>query len=154
VALSVVNIENCDIVYHTLTGFAIIAIPSTSAMFFLRVRAIYFDNQAVIVFFGLLWLARSGSIFLWTFGLTMAHIGTTQKCIIVAVQHRVTASLFLHSAYDTLVFLAISIRIMPVAFRTPSLFRGDGLPRLSRSLLLGGQLYYLCAVPLVVDNVS
>jgi hypothetical protein len=142
---SAANIEHCNVAYYTLTVFTLIASPATAAMFFLRVKAIYFDNKIVVAFFGVLWLAFSGTIFLWTFSMTMGHIGTTQKCILRSVKHRVTASLLLHSAYDTLVFIAISLRIMSMAFssRGKSLLLADGLPRLSRSLLLGGQLYYL-----------
>jgi hypothetical protein len=143
-----VDIEHCNAVYYTLTGFTIIASPATAALFFLRVKAIYFDSKVVVTLFGLLWLAFSATIFLWTFSVKMAHIGTTQKCILLAVEHRVTASLLLHSTYDTLVFIAISLRITSAAFSTggKSLFRGDGLPHLSRSLLMGGQLYYLFVV--------
>jgi len=59
----------------------------------------------------------------------------------------------MHAIYDTLVFLAISFRILSYTVvgdtfeaRVKSFFRGTGLPSLSRSILQGGQLYYLFAV--------
>jgi hypothetical protein len=125
-------------------------------MFFLRVKAIYFDSKAVVAFFALLWLSTAGCIFLWLFSLMVGHIGTTQRCITIRVNHLVVAPLLMHSAYDTLVFIAISLRITSMAFSTStkSLFRRDGLPHLSKSLLLGGQLYYLFVVLYLLIGLS
>jgi hypothetical protein len=56
----------------------------------------------------------------------------------------------LNAINDTLVFLAISYHIISYttigdswSARAKSFFTADGLPRLSKALLQGGQLYYL-----------
>jgi hypothetical protein len=55
----------------------------------------------------------------------------------------------LNAVYDTLVFLAISYRIISYTIigdswsaRVKTFFGANGLPRLSKGLLHGGQLYY------------
>lgn len=59
-------------------------------------------------------------------------------------------SLWLNLAYDTCVFVAISVRLssyQPLSSRASflSCFRGDGLPLAMRYFLRDGQLYYLFA---------
>lgn len=67
-----------------------------------------------------------------------------------AVQSFGFAPIFLNTVNDTLVFLAISYRILKHTTRgdswrarAKSFLAGDGLPKLSKALLQGGQLYYL-----------
>jgi hypothetical protein len=131
-------------------GGFILGISSTSALFFLRVRAVYCNKRMITVFFGLLWLMMCGLCFIVPFGTKAMHIGPTQFCIIIRVEHYVVIPLLVQIVYDTLVFLAISLRILSFSFmgdtfgaRMRSFLRGDGLPSLSKSLLYGGQLYYL-----------
>jgi hypothetical protein len=121
-------------------------------MFFLRVKAVYMNSKVIVTFFGLLWLSVLGTLF-ELFKVTPGHDGTTKKCIIVSVNVALVVPIFLHTTFDTLVFIAISLRIASYSmvgdnFRTrlKSLFRGQGLPRLSRCIILGGQLYYLFVV--------
>jgi len=73
--------------------------------------------------------------------------------MITHVNHYPSFPLIAHFAFDTLVFFAISLRIVSFSIvgdtfgaRMRSFFRGDGLPNLSRSLLYGGQLYYFTAI--------
>jgi hypothetical protein len=144
---SAVPIEPCNIVLYVLTALFIVAAPATLAMFFLRLKAIYAKNMAVIVFFGLFWLAIFGTLFITPFDVTTIHIPGTQRCIIIKVGYCSAIPVFLHSAFDTLVFIAISLRIASYsrAFssRASSFFRGNRLPLISRRILQGGQLYYL-----------
>jgi len=119
-------------------------------MFFLRVKAIYVDSKIVTVCFGLLWLAIFGSLFSIPFDTTATHIGPTKRCIIITVNYHSVIPLILQSAFDTFIFIAISFRIASYSMvgdtfvaRIKSLFRGRGLPHLSRSIIQGGQLYYL-----------
>jgi hypothetical protein len=79
-------------------------------------------------------------------------IGTTQTgiCIVTRIEQYASIPLIAHFVFDTLVFLAISARIVSFSIvgdtfgeRMRSFFRGDGLSILSRSLLYGGQLYYM-----------
>lgn len=64
-------------------------------------------------------------------------------------------SLWLNLAYDTGVFVAISVRLssyrlLPSNASFLSSFRGDGLPLAMRCFLQDGQLYYLFASFLIL----
>jgi hypothetical protein len=136
-----------------LGSLVILAAPSTSALFFFRVRAIYYNNKIITVFFGVFWLSLLGVCFLLPESISAAHIGTTKKCIITGITRYVSITVLAHAAFDTLVFLTISARIISFSMvgntysaRIKSFFRGDGLPSLTRSLLLGGQAYYVLVI--------
>lgn len=83
------------------------------------------------------------------FGLTAAHIGTTNNCIDVAVKSYTSSGLVAAAVNDTMVFVAISWKLILVSFaegwsgRMESFFRGKYMGRISRVLLQTGQLYYL-----------
>jgi hypothetical protein len=131
-------------------GCYVVALPSSSAMFFFRVKAVYCDNRVIIVFFGFLWFALFGLSFIIPSAVKGAHIGTTQRCIITFVAPYTTAPVILNAINDTLIFIAISVRLVSLtstsdsfSARIKSFWLGDGLPALSRSLLQGGQLHYL-----------
>jgi hypothetical protein len=109
----------------------------------------------VVAFFGFLWLALSGLCFLTLFAAQVTHIGTTGICIITRVERYASLPLLARLAFDTLVLVAISVRIVSISIvgdtfgeRMRSFFRGHGLPNLSRSLLHGGQLYYVLVIKL------
>jgi hypothetical protein len=81
------------------------------------------------------------------------HIGTTKRCIIVSIEYYVLALGFGVNIFDMLVFIAISIRMVSLSrldttstTRIDTFFRGHGLGPLPRTLLHGGQLYYLSVV--------
>jgi hypothetical protein len=118
-------------------------------MFFLRVKAVYFDSKITIVFFGLLWLAVTVTIPMALFRVFTIHIGTTKTCMLFHVKYYGAIPLLLHSSFDALVFIAISFRLASYSMtanmsrgHVTSIFRGHGLPHLSKILVQGGQLYY------------
>jgi hypothetical protein len=130
--------------------FFVIGVPSTSALFFFRVKAVYYWNKFITMFFGALLFALFGLSVLMPFTASGEHIGTTQICITTKIEHFGALPLFLNSLMDTLVFIAISLRIISYSLvggtfnaRMRSFFQGAGLPSLSKSILQGGQLYYL-----------
>jgi hypothetical protein len=148
--LTVAPFVHCKSLTYILGGGLLVAVPSTSALFFFRVRAVYYNNKIVTVFFGSLWFVSFGLCFLLPFAGKAEHIGPTRFCMITQVNHYPSFPLIAHFSFDTLVFLAISLRIASFSIVGDtfgswmrSFFRGDGLPNLSRSLLYGGQLYYL-----------
>jgi hypothetical protein len=70
--------------------------------------------------------------------------------MIIKVADYAAAPAVLNSVFDTLIFIVISLRIMSFSYRDGHsttragiFFRGDGLSKISRALLQGGQLYYL-----------
>jgi hypothetical protein len=114
------------------------------------VKAVYCNNKIITAFFGFLLFALFALSFLAFTAVNGTHIGTTQRCIIIEVASYGSTPIILNSLIDTLVFIAISLRIISYSIvgdtlgaRVKSFCRGDGLPVLSRSLLQGGQLYYL-----------
>lgn len=86
------------------------------------------------------------------FGLTAGHIGTTSNCIDVAVQSYTSSGFVAAAVNDTVVFLAISYRLISISFtdtwseRLNNFFRGQHMNHVSRVLLQTGQLYYLCVL--------
>ena len=146
---------------------------TTPLLFFYRVRAVFANSRAITAFFGFLWLATSGlsvlvplSIF-GAVGMSdcleyshrplfpilsafIQHIGPTNRCILTATRSYVSLPFVVNAINDTLIFLAISYHIISYTIvgdtwraRAKSFFSADGLPKLSKSLLQSGQLYYL-----------
>ncbi|KAG1738307.1 hypothetical protein EDD22DRAFT_959525 [Suillus occidentalis] len=114
-------------------------------------------QQFVTVIFGALWLGTLGAALALPFMLQGAHIGTTDYCIQTSVKPGASAVVIINACSDTLVFLAISWRLAHNTFggeswgsRMRSFYKGDGLPRLSKTLLQSGQAYYLATVGLNV----
>ena len=146
---------------------------TTPLLFFYRVRAVFANSRAVTTFFGFLWLATSGlsvliplSIFgevgmsgyleyshhvlLPILSSFIQHIGPTNRCILTAARSYNSVPVVVNAINDTLIFLAISYHIISYTIvgdtwsaRAKSFFSADGLPKLSKSLLQSGQLYYL-----------
>lgn len=86
------------------------------------------------------------------FGLKAGHIGTTKNCIDVAVKGYSSAGLVAAAVNDTLVFIAISYKLVACSFadswseRLKSFFRGQYMGQISRVLLQTGQIYYSCVL--------
>ncbi|KAH7910528.1 hypothetical protein BJ138DRAFT_1008626 [Hygrophoropsis aurantiaca] len=124
--------------------------PSTSALFFFRVRAVFIHSRAAIVFFALLWLSVLGSSFVVPFTIQNQHIGNTGRCINTDVNNVAAAPTAFNTLYATLVFFAISFKLMSITVidsptwkdRIRYFIRGDGLPRFSKLLFQSGQQYY------------
>jgi hypothetical protein len=141
---------HCNAVLISIGCFFVLGMPSTSALFFFRIRAVYRQNKIITGFFGLLLFALFGLSFLGPFTGKGKHIGTTQRCINTKAEPFGSVPILLNSIMDTLIFIVISFRIVSYSLvgdtfsaRMRSFLRGDGLPNLSRSILQGGQLYYL-----------
>lgn len=90
------------------------------------------------------------------FGLKSGHIGTTKNCIDIAIESYSSAGFVAAAVNDTLVFIAISYRLVvssgagTSSERLKSFFRGHYMGQLTRVLLQTGQLYYLCVLSSVL----
>jgi hypothetical protein len=151
--------KNCQLFLVINASLWIPSVPSSSILFFFRVKAIYHNNKIVTAVFGFLWCSLFALSFLVPISVTGTHIGTTEECIITYIARRSSAPLVLNTIFDTAVFIAISLRIMSFATtgktfsaRAQSFVQGDGLPLLSKSLLQGGQLYYLFVATLITAS--
>jgi hypothetical protein len=107
----------------------------------------------ITAFFGFMWFALTGLCFSLPFVAKATHIPTTRICIVTRFASFGSVSVIAHVIYDTLVFVSISLRIISFSMagdtftaRMRSFFRGDGVPILSKSVLHGGQLYYMSVI--------
>jgi hypothetical protein len=158
--LPVMPFANCNIPNYILTVFPLLLFSSSSALFFLRVKAVYGNNRIITIFFGFLLLVLFGLCFLIPLSTKSMHLPTTQICIIFQVEHYVAIPLGAHFVFNNLIFIAVSLRIISFSLvggtfsaRMKSFFRGDGLSCLSKSVLYGGQLYYMSVIsPLMIDK--
>jgi hypothetical protein len=124
----------------------VVAAPSTGFLFFLRVRAIFHKTRIVVGLFFVLWLATLAASFLLPFGLEGIHIGTTQYCINHKVAGFAGAGTVANTIHGTLVFLAISWKLLSMSnesSRMKAFVKGQSSSRISSVVLTSGQLYYL-----------
>lgn len=127
-----------------------VALASNTLLFFFRVRAIYDRNLYVTLFFGFLWLSVIAGALTTTQGIKVVELPPTTYCIGAGLQPYVGAAIIIPLVNDTLVFLAISWRLMRNSHIEDSFkngFRafafGKFMPAFSRGLLQDGQAYYL-----------
>ena len=104
--------------------------------------------RPICFFFTLLWFGTLGS-FTAPFAFVGAHIGPTNQCIVRSAKEIASAGLIAILLYDTIVFTAISIRLLldnpgdGWAAKMKMFCRGDKMGYLSKALLQTGQAYYL-----------
>jgi chromate transport protein ChrA len=120
-------------------------LPAASALFLIRLRAVYMSNNYVKTFFYGCWLAVLGSfIFESCLGLIRCH--DLSQC---SARHVDAYGYIATAVYDTLIYLSISWQLASFARfhrwqdRLRSFAFGDGLGWLAKILLQSGQFYYL-----------
>jgi hypothetical protein len=123
--------------------------PAASALFFIRLSAVYSRNKYITAFFGSFWLVILG---LFVFDSTKSIMRCSE---IVQSTHcwkarRIDAWGYIAAAaYDTLMYLSISWQLASFATvdrwqdRLRLFVTGNGLGWLSKVLLQSGQVYYL-----------
>jgi len=84
------------------------------------------------------------------FSACLQHLGPTNRCIQTGIHTFGYTTTIINAVNDTLVFIAISYQIIAYTTygdnwraRARSFYTAGGLPRMSKALLQGGQLYYL-----------
>jgi hypothetical protein len=127
----------------------LLAMGCTSFLFLRRLQAVYFQHRIIHwLFFGL-WLSVTGMTVTVVTGVRADHIAGTGYCIMYEIKSYTAVSEFLPAVFDTLVFFAISWKLISEhSFGSgctdwKKFFTGN-LPRMSRALLRGGQQYYMC----------
>jgi len=153
--LLTVPLGRCDLQAHIATMFYVVAVASTSFLFFIRVRAVYNKSSSMTVVFGLLWLGVSvgGAVTIPT-AAAGGNIGPTQYCHLINMKQYALVTVALVLLNDTLVFLAVSFRMISnsqpcnVPWRNwvEGFFRGNDLLPFSHSFAQDGQLYYLSSI--------
>ncbi|KAK0459935.1 hypothetical protein IW261DRAFT_1350393 [Armillaria novae-zelandiae] len=152
-AARVADIPNCDAYGIALGICNVLSQTFTSLLFFLRVTAVWNRNRYIFFFFTFLWFGVIAGAITVPVGIRGAHLGTMGQCINVRVPEYDQLSVILPLIFDSCAFIAITYRIIMLTYineETASgrlrAFFGRGVPVLSRSLLRGGQQYYLVAV--------
>ncbi|KDR73156.1 hypothetical protein GALMADRAFT_158288 [Galerina marginata CBS 339.88] len=144
-------IGHCARIIKVMSGILAVAISSTSLLFFLRLRGIYKDNNYVVFSFFILWLAVCGGSLADAITIIGTTVGPTNYCTFGSFTSKVSMSGLVVVVDDTLVFLAISWRVMSISpsngwtlkGTAAKFFRGTDLPAFSKALLQDGQAYYL-----------
>jgi hypothetical protein len=143
----------CNTAYLAFDSFYPIGVSASALLFFFRVRAVYSGDRIVSAVFGFLWLAVLGSSITIPVGAGATSFGDPAVCIATRIEPYVGSSGIVLTVYDTLVFVAISYRLVSNFEgmqkqtrweRLTSLFTGANLPAFSKALLTDGQVYYLC----------
>ncbi|TFK47489.1 hypothetical protein OE88DRAFT_1738410 [Heliocybe sulcata] len=145
--------ERCQAVQEALAWCYVVAAPSIALLFFFRVSAVFQTNPRVRAVFAFLWACVVAAAFTVPFSVTVAEIADTRRCVDLDVASFSSSTVIVNWINDSLVFLAISWRLMRFSTvgdtwrdRLRSFISGAGFSRLSRSLLQGGQMYYLATV--------
>lgn len=128
-----------------------VAVPANSFIMFLRVKAVFAQNKLVVYAFMALWVCTVGGCITAPFSLKGMHIGTTNRCIDSEVKAYGSAGIVISAVNDTLIFLAITYRLVfrhvareGAMAKVHSFVNGRDMGRVSKLLLQTGQVYYLC----------
>ena len=137
------NESECDAFTHAIAWPGSFSVLMNVLLFIVRADAVFLRNSRYRIIFGFLWLATLAS-FLIPFSVTGASVPVVHRCSIEMVKYTAAIGIAAVSAVDTALFLGITARILnwynPQQFQV-NLFSQCG--RISRILLLTGQLYYL-----------
>lgn len=153
ISYTVIPIDSC------LTGPFSIAVtwivslsaPVNSWIFFMRVRAAYYESRVIVGSFAVLWactLLYIGTPFAYV--VTIIPLGAGKCAMSTKLNHTLEAAGFLLVAiFDTAVMIAISIRVMSYSLsqtwksKLYSLVFGNEMGDTSRMFLRSTQIYYL-----------
>lgn len=137
--------------FETITdAFYPVALGCSALLFFFRLRAIYNRDRIVVGCFFILWCGLLACTIFIPAGILGGTIGPTKYCVDEDVPISAYAAIIAPLVHDTLVFIAISWRLLQNASIDGNLkenlqvvMYGKYLPAFSKSLLLDGQRYYL-----------
>ncbi|KAF7973237.1 hypothetical protein HWV62_15737 [Athelia sp. TMB] len=156
---AVAPVAQCQTLEYIICSFYEVSLPATSLLFFFRVKAVYGNARFVTLFFGILWFSVLGLSILLMLAVQSDHIPHTLRCKEAVVRAYGSIPTIISAIYDTLVFMAISYRVVQHtligetwAARWRSFVTGEGLYTLSRALLRGGQLYYFATIGISMVN--
>jgi hypothetical protein len=150
----------CNTAYVVFTAFFPIGTSASALLWLFRLRAIYGNDRTVTFIFGFLWLTVvGGSLTIPIGGAITTSLVNPTGCLVVRAKKYDSAAGIVLTVYDTLVFLAISYRLVSnftkTQHQTPweqikALFSGSDLPAFSKTLLTDGQIFYMCVSNLLL----
>ncbi|KAH9475836.1 hypothetical protein JR316_0011396 [Psilocybe cubensis] len=147
---STAPVGNCEMLSKVPPAVFLVALPSTSLLFYFRVSALYSNKYVSAVFF-VMWLSILGGCIPIIRSVSGAHIGPTNYCISIALEDAAAPGTIIPLIYDSTIFIAISWRLMRMSLPHDTGLKeavkvvafGKNLSKFSKSLLQDGQAYYL-----------
>jgi hypothetical protein len=127
----------------------LLTVMTTTYIFLQRIIAVHASTRWVQIVACILWLGTSATMSMTVFAAQSAHVPGTEYCAYSVVSDYLAAAGFVFFCFDSFVFLAISYKIATThsdedaGITWEAAVSGRALPRISRSVLQGGQQYYL-----------
>ncbi|KZP05103.1 hypothetical protein FIBSPDRAFT_1054285 [Athelia psychrophila] len=158
ILIFVPSTKSCDALLGAIGTCGAVSVSCTSLLFLLRIRAVYLKSRFIMILFGTIWLVSVALNILQAASMHGEIIPGTTLCTNIGTKYFMLPSIstFIN---DTLIFLAITFRLCSNALideswrsRFLSVVKGKGMYRLSRSLLLSGQIYYLTVIVFFIAN--
>ncbi|KZP03765.1 hypothetical protein FIBSPDRAFT_941359 [Athelia psychrophila] len=139
--------NRCSALLNWIGVTMMVGSAAKAYLFLLRVRAIYDNSKLVTLFSGVGWLAVVCARMTFAFMVNISPPKQTGRCAITDLGSLPIISLWLNAAYDTCIFVSVSVRLASYANLTgtpwiSSFIRGYGLPPTMRHLLKDAQKYY------------
>lgn len=145
-------VGRCHVINQVQGWGAAFQVPMSSLLFFFRIRAVFHGQRFLIGFFGLMWLSIVATSLIAPFALKTMPIGDTGYCVNNRLHSEGISAYIIQAVYDTLVFVAITAKLLRVSRQDDStpwwklLVKGEGMGMVSRIMLQTGQIYYLATV--------
>jgi hypothetical protein len=141
--------RDCAMVGRVIYGFCALSISFTSLLFLFRIRAIYLNKTIIVAVFCVLWLAVPAANVTLVLGTGVSRLENSPYCKVDRIETWVAASLGSLMIFDTLVFIAVTWKLMNMShftYRDGASYLqkalGTYLPTFSKALLRDGQRYY------------
>ncbi|KAJ7478652.1 hypothetical protein B0H11DRAFT_1280458 [Mycena galericulata] len=149
-------LRSCELAYVSIKWFYPVGTSANAFLFYSRVRAIYGGDRRITIVFGILWLAVLGTSLTVPIGGSGIEVTDPHECINGPIKAYVGTSGVAVTLHDTLVFFAISYRLVstfagPEQKQTPrdwvkAFLRGTNLPAYAKAVFTDGQMYYMITV--------
>ena len=136
----------------TSAWFLAFSIPFNGLLFLFRIRAVFHDSKKVVFLFCVLWVVELGCSLVLPFGSNVIYAKELNSCLDTFIAEFVSLGPMVSWIYDTLVFVAISARLVSYVWvpgvlswkaRFRAFFLGSRKGLVSQALLQTGQVYYL-----------
>ncbi|KAK7694027.1 hypothetical protein QCA50_003603 [Cerrena zonata] len=147
----VAPIQNCQSIVLVGCWFAAFALPLNCMLFLFRIWGVFLDSRFIPPLFSILWLSTCSS-FIAPFTFKAAHMDHAAECFIQWVGINSLVAFVAIAVYDTLVFIAISCKLLTFSYaqdwkaRIRLFFCGENMGYISKGLLQSGQIYYLISI--------
>jgi hypothetical protein len=141
-------LDNCQVVIQISCWLAAFSVCLNSALFLMRIFGVFYESLPTKMIFAALWLSTFTS-FIAPFSASGEHLGPTKQCVANSLTVGDALGYLVVGIFDTLVFLAITAKILADNTRggwkaeIELLFDNRNMGKIYRTVLQTGQLYYL-----------